>query len=203
MKRDKMSAGESRGGELRGDAPPPESRASLSTYRVNENLRDGTPVCVRAIRPSDKALLETAFDRQSAETIYSRFFHFKRELSVCDLKNFTELDFENHVGLIATITENNEERLIGVGRFVREASQDEAESAFIVDDEYQGRGAATSLLQHLVKLARRLGITTLKAYVQADNLNMLGVFERSELPMTKTVADGITHIVLRFETAAE
>ncbi|MBC7945979.1 MAG: GNAT family N-acetyltransferase [Burkholderiales bacterium] len=198
MKRDATSAGELREGTL-----SPHEQASLSNYHVIEKLRDGTPICVRAIRPSDKALLETAFDRQSAETIYSRFFHFKRELSVCDLKNFTELDFENHVGLIATITENNEERLIGVGRFVREASQDEAESAFIVDDEYQGRGAATSLLQHLVKLARRLGITRLKAYVQADNLNMLGVFERSELPLTKTVADGITHIVLRFETAAE
>ncbi len=116
----------------------------------------------------------------------------------CDLKNFTEVDFDNHVGLIMTIVENNEERLIGVGRFVREASEDEAESAFVVDDEYQGRGAASSLLQHLVKLARPLGITIFKAYVQADNLNMLGVFERSGLPMTKTAEGDITQIVLRF-----
>lgn len=175
------------------------AQASLSNYQVAENLRDGTPVCLRAIRPGDKALLETAFDRHSAETIYSRFFHFKRELSACDLKKFTELDFDNHVGLIVTIAENNEERLIGVGRFIREASRDEAESAFIVDEEYQGRGAATLLLQHLVKLARGIGISSLNAYVQADNLNMLGVFERSGLPMTKTVAEGFTQIVLRFE----
>ncbi|MBA2350923.1 MAG: GNAT family N-acetyltransferase [Burkholderiales bacterium] len=198
MKRNAKSANKLRGGELHNDAPPPASPGSLSTYQVDENLRDGTPVCVRAVRPGDKAMFETAFDRQSAETIHSRFFHFKRELSDCDLKNFTEVDFDNHVGLIMTIVENNEERLIGVGRFVREASEDEAESAFVVDDEYQGRGAASSLLQHLVKLARRLGITIFKAYVQADNLNMLGVFERSGLPMTKTAEGDITQIVLRF-----
>lgn len=171
------------------------------TYQVAAALRDGTPVAVRAIRPGDKTLFETSFERQSPETIYRRFFYVKRELTTGDLKLFTELDFIDHVGLAVTGIQNGAERLIGVGRFIRlAATRGRAEIAFVVDGNYRGRGAATLLLQHLVKLALGLGIETFEAWVQTDNEDMLDVFERSGIPLTKAAEDGYTKVILRIAT---
>jgi hypothetical protein len=82
-------------------------------------LRDGTPVCIRAIRPDDKERLRIAFERLSPGTVYRRFFHPRKALTTEDLRMLTELDFRDHVSLVVTVDEESGERLIAVGRFVR------------------------------------------------------------------------------------
>ena len=54
--------------------------------------------------------------------------------------------------------------------------QREAEVAFVVGDEHQGRGIGTVLLEHLAAAARERGITRFVAETLADNRRMLGVF---------------------------
>src|SRR5437867_6327085 len=91
------------------------------TYRVEATLRDGGAICIRAIRPDDKARLLEHSAGLSPQSVYFRFMGFKRELSKDDLKFLTELDFDNHVALVATITESGIEHLLGVGRYIRGA----------------------------------------------------------------------------------
>ncbi len=63
-----------------------------------ETLHDGTPILIRAIRPDDKERLVENARGLSPESIYHRFMSIKRKLSEQDLKRFTELDFNQHVG---------------------------------------------------------------------------------------------------------
>ena len=70
----------------------------LAGLRVTAALRDGTAVCVRAIRPDDKERLRAAFARLSARSVYQRFFHPVNELTADDLRRLTEVDFRDHVG---------------------------------------------------------------------------------------------------------
>jgi len=69
--------------------------------------------------------------------------------------------------------------------------------AFIVDEEFQGRGIATFLLNFLMKIARERGIKRLAATVLPQNDKMLRVFEKGEVKPKSVFADGV--LELRFE----
>jgi len=71
--------------------------------------------------------------------------------------------------------------------------------AFVVADDYQHRGAATLLLQHLLNVARGLGVRDLLALVLEDNREMLEVFENSKLPLRQTVERGVRRVLLSLE----
>ena len=165
--------------------------------RLRGELRDGTPVCIRAIRPDDKERLRIAFERLSPGTVYRRFFHPKKALTSEELRMLTELDFRDHVSLAVTVDEESGERLIAVGRFVRVApAAERAELALTVADEYQHRGAGTLLLQQLVGVARRSGVRELVAHVLDDNREMLEIIRNLDLPTQRTIDDGLNRIVL-------
>jgi RimJ/RimL family protein N-acetyltransferase len=50
--------------------------------------------------------------------------------------------------------------------------------AFLVDEEFQGKGLATFLANLLIKIAQDRGIKKLTASVLAQNQKMLSVFEK-------------------------
>ncbi len=177
--------------------------AALPASAPRAVLRDGTPVCVRAIRPDDKERLRVAFARLSARSVYQRFFHPVNALTADDLRRLTEIDFRDHVGIVLTVGAGSDERLIAVGRYVRVVSGgDLAEVAFTVADDYQHRGAATLLLRELVAIARERGVRKFVALVLDDNRQMLEVFRRSKLPLRESFVDGARRVVLNLDVAA-
>jgi hypothetical protein len=50
-------------------------------YAAEETLRNGLSVMIRAIRPNDKSKIVAAFEQLEPESIYTRFFQYKQELS--------------------------------------------------------------------------------------------------------------------------
>src|SRR5438046_1328851 len=86
-------------------------------YCADEILRDGSSIRIRAIRPDDKQRLVDHFNRLSARSVYFRFFRSKKRLTDEELAQFTELDFDDQVALVATLGQGDEETIIGVGRY--------------------------------------------------------------------------------------
>jgi RimJ/RimL family protein N-acetyltransferase len=154
-------------------------------------LRDGTPVLVRPIRPEDAKRLQTGFTRLSPESIYLRFFETFKELPDNQAMMFATVDYQDRMALVAVIQENGEQRLIGVARYskVDPSEPGLAESAVIVDDEYQGRGLGTILLSRLVTYAHLHGVTTLLATVHSTNTRMLHFIQRSGLRFQRKIVE--------------
>lgn len=168
---------------------------SARDYALDELLRDGRSIHIRAIRPDDKARLLEHFQHLSARSVYFRFFNAKRRLDDEELRRFTELDFENGVGLVATLVLDGREQIIGVGRyFVLAEDRRRAEIAFAVRDDHQGLGVGTLLLEHLGRIARAAGITEFQADVLGENNQMLEVFLRSGFRVSRALAGGIVHV---------
>jgi GNAT superfamily N-acetyltransferase len=182
-----------------GLAPPPDP----SRYEADGILRDGGSIRIRAIRPDDKRRLADHFGRLSPISIHHRFFRAKKGLTTAELAQFTELDFVDAVGLVATLGQGAEERILGVGRYVvceqGRAGPRRAEVAFAVDDAHQGRGIGTLLLTHLLAIARAQGIAEFEADVLGDNNRMLEVFSRMGFVVRRSVESGVVH--LAFPTA--
>jgi GNAT superfamily N-acetyltransferase len=171
-----------------------DTRIDPGKYAIDAALRDGGSIRIRAITTDDQDLLHEHFRGLSQQSIYFRFMGFKRDLSAQDLKTFTELDFNDHVGLAATLTENGRERFIGVGRYLRGKDPHRAEVAFAVLDKYQGQGIGTILLEHLARIARENGVTEFEATVLGDNRQMLEVLAHSGFKIRHRLDSGVVHL---------
>ena len=163
-------------------------------YCVDATMLDGAAVRIRAIRPDDQERLHEHFRGLSEQSVYFRFMGLKRDLSPADLASLTELDFDNHVGLAATVTENERERFVGVGRYIRGANPSRAEVAFAVLDEFHHRGIATILLEHLSLIADANGVTEFEADVLGENRQMLEVFAHNGFEAHNSIETGVVHL---------
>jgi len=171
----------------------------VRSYSVEETLKNGTAVRIRGVREDDKKRISEAFRKLEKESIYKRFFQYKKALSDEELKAATEVDFENEIALVVTIGEKESETIIGAGRYVAfdaAGAQRSAEVAFMVEEDYQGLGIASITLRHLAGIAKDKGIAQLHAEVLRENGGMLAVFKRSGFPMKQESAEGVVHVTL-------
>ncbi len=169
---------------------------NAATYTATERLRDGRTCEIRALKPSDEADMLAAVGRIGAQSLYRRFMGAKRGFSDKERAFFLNVDFVNHVALVAVVKEGDRASIVAGGRYIVE-KPGMAEVAFAVVDDYQGQGIGAVLLRHLAALAREAGLKEFTAEVLPDNTPMLKVFERSGLKFSsKRSADGI-HAVLQ------
>jgi acetyl coenzyme A synthetase (ADP forming)-like protein len=158
-------------------------------------LVDGGTVHVRPIRPDDGSALIAFHEGLSEDTVYSRFFSAKPRLSAAEVEHFTHVDHDVRVAFVAELGD----RIIGVARYDRTAHEREAEVAFVVADEHQGRGIGTVLLEHLASAAREQGINRFVAETLPSNRQMLEVFQAAGFDEKARYADGVVHVELAIE----
>ncbi len=170
--------------------------AEAARYSVVEVLRNGRRIEIRALQKDDRAQLMEAAGRASAQSLYRRFFAAKRDFSDSEVAFFVNVDFVNHVALVAVADENGRRSIVGGGRYIVVRPKT-AELAFVVIDEFQGQGIGAVLLRHLIAIARDAGLEQLEAEVLPDNMPMLKVFQNSALPVGTTRGSGVVHVTLR------
>ena len=146
-------------------------------YRAIEQLRDGSQIEIRALRPDDKDDMLAAIRRTSTESLQRRFFVVKRGFSQKELDFFMKIDFSNHVALVALADEEGRPAIVGGGRYVV-VEPGRAEVAFVVIDGYQGQGLGAHLMRHLAGIARDAELTELTAEVLPENTAMRKVFSK-------------------------
>lgn len=165
-------------------------------YAAVEAMRDGRQFQLRALRPDDQVGLLAAVDRSSPQSRYRRFFAPKRGFTEKEIAFFMNVDFVNHVALVALVEESGRTVIVGGGRyFVLQPGR--AEVAFTVVDGYQGQGIGAALMRHLVEIARGTGIKELVAEVLHENVAMLGVFQKSGLQVRKKLESGVVHVTIQ------
>ena len=166
-----------------------------ATYSAREHLRDGRPIDIRALRPDDEAEMLAAIDHTNPESLRRRFFAPKRGFSEKEKAFFMNIDFVNHVALIAEIDEDGSPAIIGGGRYIM-TGPGEAEVAFVVVDTYQGQGIGTLLTQHLVALARTAGLEELAADVLPENAAMRRVLGKFGFKSGRSGDPQVIHMIL-------
>jgi GNAT superfamily N-acetyltransferase len=166
-------------------------------FSVIETLRNGAEIEIRAQRPQDRNDLEAAIANMSDESLYRRFFVAKHHFSEKEVEYFLNIDFVNHVALVAVAHENSKRAIVGAGRYVV-IEPGMAEVAFGVVDEYQGQGIGAALMRNLSSIARQAGLIKLIAEVLASNGAMLKVFEKTGLQISRRREGPTIHVTLTY-----
>jgi GNAT superfamily N-acetyltransferase len=179
--------------EITGDQ---EALLKFKDHSAAETLRNGRVVEIRALRPEDRAGLLAAVGRTSEQSLYRRFFGFKRGFTEREIDFYVNVDFVSHVALVAALDEDGQTTIVGGARYIV-VQPGQAELAFAVDDAHQGQGIGAALMRHLATLARQAGLKELIADVLPENGAMLKVFETSGLGISASREPDATHVVLR------
>ena len=146
-------------------------------YTAHELLRDGSQIDIRALRREDEADMLAAIGKTSAQSLQRRFFVMKRHFSDKERAYFMDIDFKNHVAIVAIAKEAGREVIAGGGRYIV-FEPGRAEMAFVVVDAWQGRGVGSILMRHLARFASEAGLQELTAEVLPENVAMRKVFEK-------------------------
>jgi GNAT superfamily N-acetyltransferase len=173
----------------------------LRDFVVDETLRNGVAVTIRAPRPDDRARIAKAVGQLDRETVYRRLFSYRKELTEAGLDRIMAFDPAREAMLVVTTRAGAEEIVIASGRYIA-GSDRTAELAFVVEEDYHGLGIARRLLAHLAEFARDQGIDRFEAEVLAGNQAMLRVFSRSGLPMSTRNEGGTVHVTLALREGA-
>jgi GNAT superfamily N-acetyltransferase len=169
-----------------------------ATYSAVETLRDGRRVDIRALRQDDRAGLLAAVGRTSPESLYRRFFTVKRGFTEEETAFFLNIDFVDHVALVAVVEEASRPVIVGGARYII-LRPGKAEVACAVIDQYQGQGIGAALMRHLAGMARHAGLRELIADVLPENGAMLKVFAKSGFPLRTECESDVMHVVLRLD----
>ena len=158
-------------------------------------LADGGAIHIRPLLPSDAAAIELFHSRQSRESIYLRYFSPMPKLTKRELDRIMSVDYVSHMAFVALLGDD----VVGLAGYDVWPGRNVAEAAFLVDDEHQGRGLATVLLEYLVVAARETGLEALIAQVLPSNRRMVSVFNQVGFEVTSEFAEGVIEVRLELE----
>jgi RimJ/RimL family protein N-acetyltransferase len=138
-------------------------------------MRDGSELHLRPVLPGDSERTADGRVEFSSETLYRRFQSMRTPTKSLMTYLF-EVDYIHH--FVWVITDGPEGPVVADARFVRdEQDATVAEVAFIVGDEYQGRGIGTFLMKALAVAADYLGVQRFTARVLAENAPMRAILD--------------------------
>ncbi|MEP6462389.1 MAG: GNAT family N-acetyltransferase [Frankiaceae bacterium] len=135
-------------------------------------LVDGTLIHLRPPTPADRPALAELHARLSRRSSFLRYFSLSQRAPQRYLDLVLAPDDTDLPGLVALIGQSP----VALASYERLGGGDEAEVAFLVDDDHQGLGISTLLLETLAADARRRGIRRFVAEVLPENEAMLDVF---------------------------
>lgn len=171
---------------------PPELRASYV-------LDDGTQISFRPIHLTDMEPVKDLYYSLSQDSVYLRFMSRMKRISQRQVQDFVLIDHRNEVTIVGTLPEAHGEEIIAMGGYYLNPKTNRAEVAFLVRDDWQGRGIGTFLLKHLTTIARRNGIAGFTAETLRENKAMQVVFQRSDCEVKSSLSGGVYSFELEFE----
>ena len=139
-------------------------------------MRDDTELYLRPVLPGDSARTPHSPVEFSSDTLYRRF-QTTRSPTKSLMTYLFEVDYKDH--FVWVMTDGEDGPVVADARFVRDAEDPtHAEVAFIVADDYQGRGVGSFLMAALAVAARGDSVRRFSARVLSDNLAMRKIVDR-------------------------
>ncbi len=163
-----------------------------------KTFKDGLTIRFRAIKPSDVEEMRRLFYRFSDKAVYYRYFSPIKTMPHAKMQEYVNIDYNQSMSMVGLAGEMDEERIIAEARYVRFTDRPKADVAFVVDEQYQGKGIASFMFDMLMGISRERGIKGFEADVLANNTAMIKVFEKSPYPVKSVLDSGIYEISIPF-----
>jgi CRP-like cAMP-binding protein len=142
-------------------------------------LSDSSELLLRPVLPGDSERSNHQSVEFSNETLYRRFMS-PRAPSAALMHYLFEVDYVDH--FVWVLVDESDKSVVADVRFVRDVNDASvAEVAFIVADDYQGRGIGNLLMDTIIVAAQVLGVHRFTARLLAENQPMRAILDRFDV----------------------
>lgn len=172
-----------------------EYPSHLESHRTTKG---GVPLFLRPVNINDESLIKDFFYSLSDESFRRRFMTTRKDMPHKLRQDFVVIDYTKELIILATVTKNDKETVVGIGQILKNESNNIAEAAFSVRDDYQNRGIGSELLNYMTLLGKREGLHGFTAETLVENKAMLHVFETLFPDMQRKIEDGVYHLIMSF-----
>lgn len=162
----------------------------------SERLASGARIRMRPVRITDERLLQEFLYALSDESIYRRFLLHKRSHPREELQALVAVDFEKAVAMVAEDSSTDE--IIGVIRYDVDRATNLADIAFIVRDDWQGKGVGTAMMRRMIEVGQARGLLGFTADVLITNTPALALFSEAGLHVQAQRVGEQMHLIARF-----
>jgi acyl-CoA hydrolase/RimJ/RimL family protein N-acetyltransferase len=181
-------------------APVQDDLIFLEGYKSRQPIGQDKYVEIRPLLPSDEFAYRNFFYSLKEETIYMRFFYrmklFSHEMAQ---QQWASVDYRKNISLVGQVQTKGHKEIVAIGSYADEESG-RAEVAFVVREDYQGKGISSHMLIQLETIARENGFIGFTATVLKDNKAMIHVFKKRYPNLKETnMGGGEKMIVMDFE----
>jgi acetyltransferase len=168
------------------DLPRPAIRPYPTRYVSPWQLKDGTPVRIRPIRPEDEPAVIEFHGDVSERSVYLRYFHMMKlsqRVSHDRMVRICFIDYDREMALVVErLTEREDEgpapEILGIGRLSQLHGGGLAEFAMLVKDSAQGQGIGTELMGRLIDIGKDEGLERMQGEILPDNVAMRRICEK-------------------------
>ena len=167
-------------------------------------LRDGSAASVRPAMPADVAALRRFFESLSAVSRYQRFLTAGEPPDAVIARLSDSTDPSRALTFVVERAGGPAGpglRIIATASYIA-ITDDTAEVAFAVADDFQGKGLGTALLERLAVAASSHGFHRFQATTLEHNTGMLEVFRDSGFEIRSKSAEGCIDVQLSLEASA-
>ena len=152
-------------------------------------LRGGQSLTVRFVEPRDADALQGYFRALTTRSRYNRFFGAISELPRDLLAHFVHAGEDDRFSVIATMTVDGHETIVGEARYAFDAETDSFEFGLSIEDRWQGQGIGSALLGNLQCRAAAFGATRLFGDTLRSNDVMIGLARKTGFAFTHNPSD--------------
>jgi acetyltransferase len=143
-------------------------------YVATRELKNGTQVLFRPIKPEDEGRFNELLKSLSEESMRFRFFAIIKEMSHLKLTQYCNLDYDREIAIVAELF-NGDRKIAGAVRLIVELDRKSGEFAVLVGDPWQGLGLGSQLLDHIAGIAKDMHLDKIYGYVLASNYKMINM----------------------------
>ena len=169
--------------------PTTEDLLFLEGYKYTLKPKDGKIVEFRPLLPSDEFAYRNFFYSLQEKTIYMRYFYKMRTFShEVVQKQWSSVDYHKNMSILGLVQKGGHKEIMAIGSYAQD-SDDRAEVAFVVREDFQNKGIAFYLLEILENIARENHYNGFCATVLRENSAMISVFKK-RFPNAKISSSG-------------
>jgi len=169
----------------------------MSTLRLDQlrqysdvlRLRSGKSLTVRFLEPQDAGALQSHFRSLTTSSRFNRFLGAVSELPQTVLEHFIHVGEGERFSVIATMTVDGIETIIGEARYAFDAAAGTFEFGLSIADHWQGQGIGTALLANLQCRAAAFGATHLFGDTLRSNGAMIALARKAGFVLVRHPED--------------